>query len=244
MKLETYEDLKEVKPQNILTHEVFKGAKRTMKEYDVLKAQLAGMETLKLAERDIVLPGFSRNFSFLMKVVADYVDDKGDLYRPPEFAGTDQITTQFLRPQHFNYQEWRRDVSLTGTTLEAQIIPKTNDGSTFGLGSDPPSTVNDLRFVITDFIDYAADSPVRDIKIDDEDGESRYTNTVVKELNASDLHIITLDYPLYATTTIDVDALVYSHTSGATVTHELTPIGLWIGYGEDVPSLCEGSTCT
>ena len=65
--------------------------------------------------------------------------------------------------------------------------------------------------------------------------KKRYTNTSVKEFNASELHIFTFDYPVYVTTTLNLDALVYSHTTGADVTHELTPVGLWIGYGEDVP---------
>jgi len=237
VKLEAYESLKERNPKRILNGEVYKGAKKTMTEYDVLLAQLRGMQTIKLSERKITIPGFSRNLSFLLKVVADFKKAEEELYRPPEYAGTDQITTQFLRPQHFNYSEWKRDVTLPSgdNTTTAEIIP--NASGKFSVSGNPPSTAQNMRFVITDLIEYVSDSPVRDIKIEDEDGETRYTNTSVKEFNASELHIFTFDYPVYVTTTLDLDALVYSHTTGADVTHELTPIGLWVGYGEDVPPL-------
>jgi len=237
VKLEAYESLKERNPKRILDGKVYRGAKKTMTEYDVLLAQLKGMQKIKLSDREIKIPGFSRNISFLLKVVADFKKAEEELYRPPEYAGTDQITTQFLRPQHFNYSEWKRDVSLPSgdNTTTAEIIP--NASGKFKVSSDPPSTGQNMRFVITDLIEYVSDSPVRDIKIKDEDGETRYTNTSVKEFNASELHIFTFDYPVYVTTTLNLDALVYSHTTGVDVTHELTPVGLWIGYGEDVPPL-------
>ena len=180
VKLEAYESLKERNPKRILNGEVYKGAKKTMTEYDVLLAQIRGMQKIKLSDREIKIPGFSRNISFLLKVVADFKKSEEELYRPPEYAGTDQITTQFLRPQHFNYSEWKRDVTLPSgdNTTTAEIIP--NASGKFSVSDNPPSTAQNMRFVITDLIEYVSDSPVRDIKIEDEDGETRYTNTSAK----------------------------------------------------------------
>jgi len=58
VKLEAYESLKERNPKRILNGEVYKGAKKTMTEYDVLLAQLRGMQTIKLSDRKSLFPAF------------------------------------------------------------------------------------------------------------------------------------------------------------------------------------------
>ena len=203
-------------------------------EYDIVKDALAGMAKVRIAEREFTLPGFARNMNLIINVLAEFKSKEKRNVMPLVYAKSDDIVIAPLRPQNFGIQIYKKSVTIAAGAYTAvdNVIPQ-GDGS-FKV---PEKQI----FIITDFIDFAPESPITTIQVKDVDGESWKPVEVRKELKLSDLHIIELDFPIIADKTLDVDVLVERTTpdtsADETVTHELTPFGVWIGYGSDVPAL-------
>lgn len=199
-------------------------------EYEVVKDLLNAWATVRFGERDVKLPGFARHIDLMIAALAEYKSKKKRNVRPYPFAKSDDIVIMPLRPQHFGIQIYKKSVTLDTDkyTKIDDIIPQTT-----GKFSVPSEQV----FIITDFVDIEPDSPVQAIQVVDVDGDDWHAISTIKELRVSDLHIIELDYPIIADKSLNIDALVASETAGDTVTHELVPFGVWIGFGSDVPEL-------
>jgi hypothetical protein len=199
-------------------------------EYDVVKDALAGIKKIRIGYRELTLPGLDRNSELVMKVLAEYKSKEKRNVMPLQYAKSDDIVVSALRPQLFGIQMYIQDVTISANkyTAESNIIPQAT-----GSYSVPTKQI----FIITDFVDMVAESPVTAIQAKDVDGVSQFPCEVRKDLKISDLHVIELDYPIIADASLDIDALVVSKTAAATVTHELTPMGVWIGMGKDVPKL-------
>jgi len=203
-------------------------------EYDIVKDALAGISTIRIAQREIKIPGLTRYTDLIMSVLAEFKSKEKRNVMPLQYAKSDDIVIMPLRPAHFNLYSYKKNVTVEAGKYTAQdnIIPQAS--GTF--------TVPDKQIiVITDFVDFAPESPVTAIQVADVDGEKWYPIEVRKELRLSDLHIIELDVPIIADSTLDIDALVErtsaDTTNAETVSHELTPLGVWIGFGKDVPKL-------
>jgi len=205
-------------------------------EYDIVRDTLAAISKVRIAEREITLPGLVRYRDLIMAVLAEFKDKEKRNIMPLPYAKSDDIVIMALRPEHFGLYTWKKEVTVAATKYTAvdNIIPT---------GSGKFEVPDDQIFIITDLADFAPESPVTAIQAADVDGERWYPFSVRKDLKLSDLHIIELDFPIVADTTLDLDALVERTTADAsaeeTVSHELTPFGVWIGYGKDVPDLRE-----
>jgi len=205
-------------------------------EYDIVRDTLAAISKVRIAEREITLPGLTRYRDLIMAVLAEFKDKEKRNVMPLPYAKSDDIVLMALRPEHFGVYTWKKEVTVAATKYTAvdNIIPT---------GSGSLEVPDDQIFIITDFVDFAPESPVTALQALDVDGEKWYPFSVRKDLKLSDLHIIELDFPIVADTTLDLDALVERTTADAsaeeTVSHELTPFGVWIGFGKDVPNLRE-----
>jgi hypothetical protein len=51
------------------------------------------------------------------------------------------------------------------------------------------------------------------------------------------MQVFEFPHPVIADATLDIDGKVESKTAAATVTTYAFPVGVWIGYGKDVPAL-------
>ena len=205
-------------------------------EYDIVRDALAAMSKVRIAEREITLPGLTRYRDLIMAVLAEFKDKQKRNVMPLEYAKSDDIVIMALRPEHFGVYTWKKSVTVPSGKYTAvdNIIPTSS-----GVFEVP----DDQIFIITDFVDFASTSPITAMQVADVDGEKWYPFSVRKELKMSDLRIVELDFPIIADTTLDIDVLVERTTpdtsSDETVTHELTPFGVWIGFGRDVPKLRE-----
>ncbi len=199
-------------------------------EYEVVVDALSGIGKVRIGERDLELPGLARHRDIIIKTLAEFKDKEKKNVMPLQYAKSDDIVVMALRPQHFGLQGYAKDVAIPSGKFTAvdNIIP-----ATAGVFTVPDKQI----FIITDFVDVVAESPVTAIKVENVDGIPQYAFEVRKELKITDLHLIEMDYPIIADASIDIDALVWSKTAGATVSHELTPFGVWIGYGKAVPAL-------
>lgn len=203
-------------------------------EYDIVKDALAGMVKVRIANRDIKLPGLVRNMNLIINVLAEFKSKEQRNVMPLAYAKSDDIVIAPLRPQNFGIQSYKKDVTIAAGsyTAEDNIVPQVA-----GTYTIPDKQI----FVITDFVDFAPESPVTAIQVKDVDGESWYPVEVRKELKLSDLHVVELDFPVIADASLDIDALVERTTADTTsaekVSHELTPFGVWIGFGKDIPKL-------
>ena len=203
-------------------------------EYDLVRDTLAAISKVRIAEREITLPGLTRYRDLILAVLAEFRDKEQKNIMPLAYAKSDHIVIMALRPEHFGLYTWKKEVTIAATKYTAtdNIIP-----TSAGVFTVPEKQI----FIITDLVDFAPESPVTAIQVADIDGNKHQPFSVRKDLKLSDLHVIELDFPLVADSTLDLDALVERTTADASaeekVTHELTPFGVWIGYGKDVPKL-------
>jgi len=202
-------------------------------EYDMIMDSLSGLSKVRIGERELQMPGLSRHKDIIMNVLAEFKGKEKKNVMPLQFAKSDDIVVAPLRPQHFGIQSYKKtvDVAATKYTAEDNIIPQTTGAFTV-----PDNQI----FVITDFIDYTPESPIVAFQAKDVDGNTFNPVDIRKELKLSDLHIIELDFPIITDASLDIDALVErttaDTTNAETVAHELTPVGVWIGYAKETPS--------
>jgi len=191
-------------------------------EYEVMMHEINLAKKIKLGEREITIPGLERNKEVLLKVLAEFKKKEERNVMPYPFARADDITmiVGVLRPELFGLDNFKQENLSVGTV---NIIPQ---------GSGNFSVPDDQIFIITDFIEFEATPVITAINfVNVDDNLPRPLETRIA-FRASDLHIFELPYAVIADKTLDVDAKV--EFTGNT---ELTPVGAWIGYGEDVPDL-------
>jgi hypothetical protein len=208
-----------------------------LNEYDAVKDQLAGMKNVLISERKFQLPGFTRfvQQGIITGAIAQFKAKEKKPVMPLYFAKSDHLVLSALRPGHFGLPSFSKKVSVDANKFTAidNLFPTAAD-TTY-------EVPDDQMLIITDFIDFAPESPVTAIQVKDADGHSYQPVEVRKELRLSDLHIVELDYPIIAESTLDIDILVEREGADATsaedVTHQLTPFGVWMGLGKDIPKL-------
>jgi hypothetical protein len=206
-------------------------------EYEAVKDQLAGLRNVMISEREIRLPGFSRFVTqgIITGAIAQFKAKEKKPVMPLYFAKSDHLVLSALRPAHFGLSTFAKEVTIGAGKYTAidNLFPTAAD-TTYEIPDDQ-------LLIITDFIDFQPESPVTAIQVKDADGHSYQPVEVRKELRLSDMHIIELDYPIIAESTLDIDVLVEREGPNATdevkVTHQLTPFGVWMGLGKDIPKL-------
>lgn len=193
-----------------------------MSEYDIAKEALVAMSKYQIGEREIKLPGFTRNLGLLLQCVADFKDKVKRPVIPPEIATSDMMTVEPLRPEVFDLDLYKR----TGLTVgEYHIIPTA--ATTWS------ATKDEEVVVITDWIEFLSPVNVTAIKATDLDGELGIKPEEIRlQMKASDLHIFELKRPWICDVTLDIDGKVEAAGDS-----EMTPFGAHICLGKQIPSL-------
>jgi len=176
--------------------------------------------SVKLSERDIDIPGLTRAANLILQVLASFKEKERKNVMPLQYAKDDDIVLMQIRPESFGLDNFVRTGLTVGTV---HIIPQTT-----GNYSVPDKQI----FVITDFIEINPTPIITAIRVVNIDGVPQYPIEARLCFKASNLQIFELPHPLIADSSIDIDAKV--EAAGDT---ELTPIGVWIGLGKDVPAL-------
>jgi len=212
MDIQELSRLMKVDPRSILSKRV----EPFGTEYDIVRDTLAAISKVRIAEREITLPGLTRYRDLIMAVLAEFKDKEKRNIMPLPYAKSDDIVIMALRPEHFGLYTWKKEVTVAATKYTAvdNIIPT---------GSGKFEVPDDQIFIITDLVDFAPESPVTAIQAVDVDGERWYPFSVRKDLKLSDLHIIELDFPIIADTTLDLDALVERTTEATDLSQDLSP---------------------
>lgn len=188
-------------------------------EYRVAKDLLNGWSVLRIGERDIKIPGMTRHKELILKVLADFKTKKKRNFVPPQFAKSDDITMEPLRPEVFDLDNFYLSGLTVGTV---DIIPQT--AGYFELSDDEV-------IVITDWIEMLPDITITALQAEI-DGVIQNPVEMRLALKATDMQIYELDYPWIIDLRLDVNGKV--EFAGDS---ELTPIGVHICLGKELPSL-------
>lgn len=200
-------------------------------EYDIVRHELAKIRTLHLKERVFEVPGLTRNLELICQTVAEYKEKEKRNVMPLQYAKSDDIVVMQLRPEHvganFTYE---RDVTLGAGKYVGtfHIIPPTSGKLTI-----PEKQI----FIITDIIELSSTPSLTAVQVVDVDGVPQYPIEATLSIKASDIRVFEFPHPIIADATLDIDGKVESKTAGGTVTTYAYPVGVWIGYGKDVPAL-------
>jgi len=192
-----------------------------MSEYDIVKEALVAISKYQIGEREIKLPGFTRNMGLLIQCVADFKEKVKRPVMPPEIATSDMITVEPLRPEVFGLDLYKRTSLGIGTY---HIIP-TSTGTW-------SATKDEEVVIITDWIEFLTPVNVTAIQASDLDGEPLKPEEIRLNLKASDLHIFELKRPWISDITLDVDGKVEAAGDS-----EMTPFGVHVCMGKKIPSL-------
>jgi len=192
-----------------------------MSEYDIVKEALIAMSKFQIGEREIRLPGFTRNLNLLLQCVADFKEKVKRPVVPPEIVTSDMITVEPLRPEVFGLDAYLR----TGLTVGTYHIIPTAAG-TWTAAKDEEIVV------ITDFIELLPDIRVTAIQAADLDGEKLKPEELRLQFKASDLQIYELKRPWICDITLDIDGKVEAAGDS-----QITPFGVHICLGKKIPDL-------
>lgn len=200
-------------------------------EYDIILNEIAGFRKIMYVERAIDIPGLTRNLDLILRVTAEFKEKEKRNIMPLQYAKSDDLVVMQLRPEHiapnFTYE---RTVSLPAGQYvgTVNLIPPTS-----GKFVVPEKQI----FIITDIIELSATPAVTAVQVIDVDGDSQNPIEAVLAFKVSNVRIFEFPYPIVADSTLDIDLKVESATAGDTVTVYAYPVGVWIGYGRNVPSL-------
>jgi len=227
MELEELKRLLAIDPKAVLRREV----PPLGTEYDIVLHELAKIRTLHIANRVVEVPGLTRNLGLITQVLAEFKDKEKRNVMPLQYAKSDDIVLMQLRPEHVAADlVWEQDVTIaTGEyTDDFNIIPRAAGSFTI-----PEKQI----FVVTDILELYSPPSFTAVRVVDVDGVPQYALDATLAMKATDLQIFEFPHPVIADATLDIDGKVESKTAGATVTTAAMPIGVWIGYGKDVPAL-------
>lgn len=224
MELEELGRLMSVEPSSILNRRIEAlGAT----EYQVVQDALAGMRKIILANRDIDLPGLTRQATLVTQVLAEFKEKKKRNVMPLQYAKTDDIVIEPLRPEQFSagstptvLDNW---LQTSLSVAEHNLLPneaQVSDGAT------KIEVDDDEVFVITDFIEHQPTARATAIQAEI-DGTKYQPLDMRIAMKQSDLKMFELDYPWIADVSMDIDMKVES--AGDV---ELTPYGVHICLGK------------
>jgi hypothetical protein len=191
-------------------------------EYDVARDALVGMKSVRLATRELKLPGLERHSELVLQVLAEFKDKKKRNYMPAQYARADDLTMIPIRPEALGQDNW--DVSPAAPGTVNVIKP---DGSPYQVDSDnevlvitdvmvgDPTIITALKFTV----DGVEQNPIelRTLQVGPE-GER--------------IGVAELDYPVIA----DASLLLQAKAEKAGTT-AVVPFGAHICMGRKIPSL-------
>jgi hypothetical protein len=199
-------------------------------EYEVVRDALVGMKTIRIAERELTLPGLTRNTDLCIKVLADFKDKKKRNVQPLQYAKTDDIVIEPLRPEQFTVNAVTLDnwVQTALAVGERAVLPSVLQDAG---GADRAVTVDDDEvFIITDWVEMKPSTIFTALQAE-VDG-TPFNPAEMRVYRMTDLQIHELDFPWIADVSLDVDGKVESAGDS-----ELTPFGVHICLGKLVKSI-------
>lgn len=227
MELEELKRLLDVDAESVLSRQV----PPLGTEYDVLLHELAKMRTLRIANREIEMPGLTRNLGLICQVMAEFKEKEKRNVMALQYAKSDDIVLMGLRLEHIatNIQV-QQDITIAATKFVEifDILPQVS-----GVFTVPDKQI----FIFTDVIELFSPVSLTGIRIADVDGVPQYALDATLPFKATDLQVFELPHPVIADSTFDIDGKVESPVAAATVTTAPWVVGVWIGYGKDVPAL-------
>jgi len=227
MELEELKRLLEIDAEAVLAREV----EPLGTEYDIVMHELSKIRTLHIANRVIEIPGLTRNLGLITQVLADFKEKERRNVMPLQYAKSDDIVLMQLRAEHIAADlVWEQDVTIAAGeyTDDFHIIPRVTGSYTV-----PDKQI----FIITDIIELYSPPSFTGVRVVDVDGVDQYPIDATLAIKATDLQIFEFPHPVIADATLDIDGKVESKVAGATVTTAAMPIGVWIGFGRNVPAL-------
>jgi hypothetical protein len=218
MEFEELERIWAVDAKAILSRTVI----RTYTEYDVMKSAIDRASRLIIGEREVTVPGLSRNSELILKVLADFKAKKRLNVVPLQYAKSDDITMEvgIIRPEYFGLDTYLRTGLAVGT---CHIIPTA--AGTF-------SVPTDNICIITDLVELQPTRHVPTVVFADVDGVSQKPLSILDTVGLTDMHLYEIPFPVIADSTLDLDGKVESAGDA-----EIAPIGAWICLGKDVKPL-------
>jgi len=192
-------------------------------EYSILKDVVAEVKRLKMAERDIIIPGIERawNLGVISGAVAMFRDKVKKDIMPVQFAKDDNLIVEPLyRPKIFNMASFT--VSWSGVTPPA-AIDLFRPG---GVAGKYDLHVDKEIIILTDII-CLDDSPKVYELLASVDGEDQRPVVPRKDWLASGLRIFEFPFPLVADINIRLQGRVESESGSFTY----LPIGIHVCLG-------------
>lgn len=243
MELEEIKRLLAVDPAKILA----KTVDPLGTELDVVKSELKAMSYLRISNRLIEIPGITRNMDMVIATVAEFRDLKKRNILPLQFAKSDDIVVMPIRLEH------NGGTNHTGENVQVQqtlTLASTKYTGIFGIipqwAIDATPTLfevqTDQMFIITDIIELYSPPGLTGVRIRDVDGVPQYALDGTLATKASDLQIFELPHPIIANSTFAIDGKIESETAADTVTTAPWVVGVWVGFGKDVPALARPGT--
>jgi len=104
MDIQELSRLMKVDPRSILSKRV----EPFGTEYDIVRDTLAAISKVRIAEREITLPGLTRYRDLIMAVLAEFKDKEKRNIMPLPYAKSDDIVIMALRPEHFGLYTWKK----------------------------------------------------------------------------------------------------------------------------------------
>lgn len=199
-------------------------------EYDVVRDALVGMKTIRIANRDLTLPGLTRHTDICFKVLADFKDKKKRNVQPLQYAKADDIVIEPLRPEQFTVNavtldNWEQKALAVG---ERAVLPSVLQDAG---GTDTAISVDDDEvFIITDWVEMKPSTIFTALQAE-VDG-TLFNPAELRVYRMTDLQMHELDFPWIADVSLDVDGKV--EFAGDS---ELTPFGVHICLGKLVKSI-------
>jgi hypothetical protein len=191
-------------------------------EYDVARDALVGMKTVRLATRELKLPGLERHSELVLQVLAEFKDKKKRNVMPSQYARADDIALLPLRPETFALDNF--DVTAAAPGAVNVINP---DGTPYEVDAD-----NEI-IVITDVV--VADPTIitaLQFTVDGVQQNPIELRTLQVGTEATRLGIAELDYPVVA----DASLLLQAKAESAGTT-AVIPFGAHICMGRRIPGL-------
>ena len=205
-------------------------------EYDIIKHELAKLRILRIANREIEIPGLTRNLELILQVITEQKTKEKRNILPVQYAKSDDLVAMPLRLEHIaaNIQA-QRALTLAADKYvgEFGIIPQSAVGANTTVFDIPIKQI----IIVTDVIELYSPVGLTGVRVRDVDGLKQYALDATLSFKATDMQIFELPHPIIADTTLAIDGKLESPTAAATVTTTPWVVGVWIGYGKDVPLL-------
>jgi hypothetical protein len=192
-------------------------------EYDVLEDVVTEVKRLKLAMRDVEIPGITRswNENLIQAAVAYFKDKVKKDIMPIQFAKDDNLIIEPLyRPKIFNMSDFT--ITWSGLTPPA-AIDLLDPGGTPGAYS---LNVDKELIILTDIIALDPTPAVSELLVT-VDGETQRPIVPRKDWLVTDLHIFEFPFPIVA----DINLRLQGRVESASGSFTYLPIGIHVVLG-------------